>query len=50
MWVVAKVKIKNLNTFKKRNKVVLCVPNTLIHYFTKKLNPKIFLLITSASR
>ena len=29
-----------LNTFKKRNKVVLCVPNTLIHYFTKKIKSK----------
>ena len=33
-----------LNTFKKRNKVILCVPSTLIHYFTKKINSKNILI------
>ena len=27
-------------SFKKRNKVVMCVPNTLIHHFTSKLKSK----------
>jgi len=29
-----------LHTFKKRNKVVLCVPSTLINHFTKKIKSK----------